>query len=114
MTMDQSTERRDSFRLPFSSKVICYVKTTDKKHYGTLRDMSIAGFFMETDDCPDVGQKCDIEIILDGKHSRLRIEDLSGIIIRNNDEGIAVRFDERLEWIALVPLYCHKLQEQYD
>lgn len=99
MTMDQSAERRDSFRLPFATKVTCYVETTEKKYCGTLRDMSIEGFFMETIDCPHVGYKCNVEIILEGKHSRLRIEKLRGSIIRNNDEGMAVRFDERLEWM---------------
>ena len=99
MTMDQSVERRDSFRLPFATKVICYVETSEKKYCGTLSEMSIDGFFMETIDCPHVGYKCNIEIVLEGKHSRLRIEKLRGIIIRSNDEGMAVRFDERLEWM---------------
>lgn len=112
MTMDQSVEHRDSFRLPFTSKVICHVDTIDKKYRGTLRDMSMSGFFMETDDCPRVDDKCDIEIILEGKHSQLRIESLSGSIIRNTDDGVAVRLDELLEWFSLVPLYFHKLREQ--
>jgi hypothetical protein len=86
--MDQSVEHRDSFRLPFTSKVICHVDTIDKNY------------------------KCDIEIILEGKHSQLSIKNLSGRIIRNDDDGVAVRFDERLEWFALVPLYFHKLREE--
>jgi len=112
MTMDQSVEHRDSFRLPFTSKVNCHVDTIDKKYRGTLRDMSMTGFFMEIDDCPHVDYKCDIEIILEGKHSQLSIKNLSGRIIRNDDDGVAVRFDERLEWFALVPLYFHKLREE--
>ena len=109
--MDQSDERRNSFRLPFMSKVVCHVDMIDKNYRGTLRDLSTTGFFMETDDCPQVYYKCNIEIILEGEHSRLVIDNLSGSIIRNDDGGVGVRFDERLEWFSLVPFYFNKLRE---
>ncbi|RLC07955.1 MAG: hypothetical protein DRI24_24090 [Deltaproteobacteria bacterium] len=109
--MSRSDERRVSFRMPFATEVICYVDELDKKYSGTLRDLSITSLFMEADDCPHIGCKCDIGIILEGEHSRLEIKNVSGSIVRSDDNGVAICFDERLEWFALVPLYFHKLRD---
>lgn len=110
--MDKSDERRVSVRSPFVSKGCCTVHETDKKYSGTLRDISITGLFMEMDSCPDAGQKCDIEIIFEGAHSRLVIESVAGTVVRNDDDGVAIHFDERLEWFVLIPLYFHKIHNQ--
>lgn len=85
---------------------------TNKKHCGTLRDISITGVFMEMNDCPKVGHQCDIDIIFEGNHSRLLIQGVGGSIIRSDEDGVAVHFDERLEWFILIPLYFHKMREQ--
>lgn len=110
--MDKSDERRVSVRMPFASKGFCTVHETDKKYSGTLRDISITGLFMEMGTCPDAGQKCDIEIVFEGAHSRLVIENVGGTILRNDDGGVAIQFDERLEWFVLIPLYFHKIHNQ--
>ncbi len=109
--MSKSAERRVSFRMPFTTEVICHVDELDKKYCGTLRDLSITGLFVEMDDCPHAGCKCHINVILKGKQSRLEIKDVSGSIVRRDDDGVAIYFDERLEWFALVPLYFKKLLE---
>ncbi len=54
----------------------------------------------------------DIDIVFQGKHSRLLIEKVGGTIIRSTADGMAVRFDERLEWFVLIPLYFHKVHDQ--
>ena len=108
--MSQPAERRESFRMPFATEVICYVGELDKKYKGTLRDLSITSLFMEADDCPDVGYKCNIDIILEGTNSRLEIKGVNGSVVRNDGDGVAISFDERLEWFALVPLYFQKLR----
>ncbi len=110
--MDKSDERRVSVRTPFVSKGFCHVREIDKKYSGALRDVSIIGLFLELDDCPNVGYHCDITIVFQGKHSRLTIENVSGVIIRKEKDGVAVRFDERLEWFLLIPLYFHKMRDQ--
>ena len=74
--------------------------------------MSATGFFMETDDCPQVYCKCTIEIIFEGQHSRLVIDHLNGSIIGNEEDGVGVRLNEPLEWFSLVPFYFQKLREQ--
>ncbi len=110
--MDKSDERRVSVRTPFVSKGCCTVHETNKNYSGTLRDISITGLFMEMDSCPDVGQKCDSEIVFEGAHSRLVIENVRGTILRSGDEGVAIHFDERLEWFVLIPLYFQKIHNQ--
>ena len=84
----------------------------NKKYSGTLRDISISGVFMEMNDCPKVGHRCDIDIVFEGNHSRLLIEGVGGSIIRSDEGGVAVRFDERLEWFILIPLYFHKMRDK--
>jgi hypothetical protein len=64
---------------------------------------------MEMENCPAVGQKCAIEIVFEGAHSRLAIENVKGTVLRRDDNGVAVHFDERLEWFVLFPLYFRKL-----
>lgn len=110
--MDKSAERRVSVRMPFVSKGFCHIHEINKKYSGTLRDISITGLFMEMADCPSIGHRCDITIVFQGNHSRLVIENVAGIITRSDENGLAVRFDERLEWFTLIPLYFHKMRDQ--
>ena len=110
--MDKADERRISVRMPFVSKGFCHVHETDRKYCGMLRDISITGLFMEMNDGPGVGHQCDIDIVFEGKHSRLMIEKVGGIIMRSDKDGVAVHFDERLEWFVLIPLYFRKLHPQ--
>lgn len=109
--MAKVDERRVSVRMPFVSKGFCSIPETGEKYTGTLRDISINGLFMEMDDRPSVGQRCGIDIIFEGEHSHLKIENVAGSIIRNEENGIAVRFENRLEWFILVPLYYRKIRD---
>jgi hypothetical protein len=108
--MKQKVECKRSFRMPFNAEVICHV---DKNEFqGTMRDLSVSGFFMETTEGPLTGSKCYIEIVINGGHSRLTIDRLSGLVKRCDEHGVGIAFDDRLEWVALVPIYFHKIQEQ--
>lgn len=110
--MSQGFEQRQTFRMPFESKVFCRLEVAGREYQGKLRDMSILGLFMETDDCPPVGAQCAIYITLRSAHSRLTIDKFSGTVIRCNKDGAGVVFDDRLEWPAMVPLYFRKMLEQ--
>ncbi|MBT8334337.1 MAG: PilZ domain-containing protein [Desulfobacterales bacterium] len=110
--MDKTVDRRVSFRIPFASSAVCHVVGADQEYGGTLRDISITSLFLETDDCREVGNICDLDIVLEGKHSRLVIENVNGRIIRRDDTGVAISFDEHLEWFNLMPLYFHKMRDQ--
>lgn len=110
--MEKKFERRKSYRLPFNAKMICYAN--GKNYHGELRDMSVSGCFMLTSECPTIHAKCEIEIVLQGDNSRLKIDRLKGILVRCDEYGVGINFDSRLEWIALAPIYYHKMREQFE
>lgn len=110
--MAKIDERRVSVRMPFVSKGLCSVPISGEAYSGTLRDISITGLFMAINECPAEGQRCTIDIVFAGEHSRLKIEQVAGCIIRSDEDGIAVRFDNRLEWFILIPLYYRKMRDQ--
>ena len=110
--MGKSVERRVSYRIPFVSKIICNMSEAGTKHYGMLRDISITSLFMETDECFQLGDTCEIDIVFEGKFSRLVIESVSGQVVRCNEDGVAIQFDELLEWFTLIPLYFQKMHDQ--
>ena len=112
--MNEPLDRRESFRLPFTSKVICHVNNSDNKFSGTLRNINVHGTFLVMDDCPDEGEQCSLEIILEGDHSRLVVDNISGRVGRRDEDGVAITFDEQLEWFSLIPLCYKKLSEFLD
>jgi len=67
---------------------------------------------MKTTEYPPTASKCDIEIIINGDHSRLRIDKLRGTVIRCDARGVGIQVDNRLEWLALVPIYFNKMKEE--
>ena len=79
-------ERRESFRLVDVSKASCILIDGDDHIQGTLRNLSRSGFFMEADRLPEVGKTYDIEIILQGSHSRLLVDTLAGTVTRADGE----------------------------
>jgi hypothetical protein len=101
--------RRTAFRMPFVSRLVCHTKENNKKHAGILRDISINGLFMEVEDCPAVGCQCHVDIYFEGTHSRLVVEKVDGLVVRSEPRGVAVKFDNRLEWFVLIPLFFHKI-----
>jgi hypothetical protein len=101
--MEQSVVHQRSFRMPLKVEVTCIVN--ENEFQGKVCDMSATGFFMETTICPPIGSKCNIQIILNGDHSRLTIDKLGGIVKRCEDRGVGIELDARLEWVALVSIY---------
>ena len=109
--MKKKEERRTSARISFYPRAYCELKENGKEFYGTIRDISMFSLFMTLDNEMDVSGECDIQIVLEGNHSELEINNLSGRIVRVDDDGVAIRLDKRLEWFAIVPLYFRKSAE---
>ena len=72
---------------------------------GTLKNLSRSGFFIETDRLPEVSKSYDVEIVLQGSHSRMAVDNLSGTVTRADSEGVAVEFSESFEWLVLAPIF---------
>lgn len=110
--MEQNEERRKSYRLPFHAKVACH--SEGEEFHGTIDDLSASGLFMVSADRPTISSKCSIEIVLDGDNSRLTIDRLKGMVVRSDDRGVGISFDDKLEWLALAPIYFHKMRDQSE
>lgn len=108
--MKKNVDRRKSFRFPLNAQVVCHVNGTVFR--GSVSDLSICGLYMSTSEQPPVTSKCDLEIVLHGDHSCLTIHELAGFVLRSDEQGVAIKFVDRLEWVALIPICFHKMQEQ--
>ncbi len=100
-----SDERRESYRLVDLSKATCNLIDGDDRIPGTLKNLSRSGFFIEADRQPEVSKRYGIEIVLQGSHSRLVVDDLFGIVTRADQEGVAVEFSKSFEWLVLAPIF---------
>lgn len=94
--------------MPFVSRLACRAIESGQNHEGILRDISINGLFVEMDQCPAVGSQCVVTLYFEGDHSRLVVENVNGLIVRDEPKGVAIKFDNRLEWFVLIPLFFHK------
>jgi hypothetical protein len=104
-------ERREAFRMDVATKAVCRLSAGDQQISGAIRDISIAGLFLLSEQKPAIGTVYEIEIMLAGKHSQMVIENMTGSVVRINGVGLAIRFDKRFEWFAMVPLYFHITRE---
>ncbi len=109
--MSNARERRTAFRMNVVSKATCCLTSGDQAISGPIKDISIAGLYMQTDERPDVGSDFEVEIVLDGRYSQMRLGSMNGTVVRHDDNGLAVTFDQRFEWFAMVPLYFHTSTE---
>jgi len=108
--MGQSSERRKSNRLPASSKISCYLRAGTDSCAGTLKDLSLSGCFIGSDDCVRCSEACEVDIVLQGESSLLKIEGIKGEVIRSDEKGVAIQFESRLEWFPLLSSHlCHTL-----
>lgn len=105
--MKFSKERRDAFRMDVVSKAECRLTSNDLIISGPITDISIAGLYLETTERPVPDTEFDIEIVLNGKHSQMVIGSMTGKVVRTDEFGLAITFDQRFEWFAMVPLYFH-------
>lgn len=96
--------------MPFNADVQCRIEGNEPLP-GKLKDISSLGVFIEAKDVPPINSECELEIALNGNNSRLVIDQLKGKVVRHVNGGMAISFFDRLEWIALVPIYFHKMKD---
>lgn len=110
--MAGNDERRKLIRLPFTPRAYCQLQDGGKEFAGVIRDISLLSLYMELEGAEDLTGECDIQIVLEGRHSEMEINSLSGYIIRSDKNGLAIRFDEPFEWIAVVPALFKKFPKE--
>jgi hypothetical protein len=85
----EKVERRGFVRVPFKSKTI--VKSDTSRIEGTIKDLCLAGAFINTPEKIAQDTEVEIEIILDDPPPAVSII-LSGKVVRLAPEGIAIQF----------------------
>ena len=91
-------------RFSFSTKVILTFVGTSKQIKAESKNVSVNGIYVKSRAKIPVDTHCDIEIIISGKSSRLRLE-LEGKVVRRDNEGLGIEFINPMEWFALFPIY---------
>ena len=108
--MEQSSERRKSNRLPAPFEITCYLRAGKYSCLGTLKDLSLCGCYIGCDSFVHLSQACEVDIVLQGKNSLLKIEGIKGEVIRCDENGVAIQFKDRMEWFPLLSSHlCHTL-----
>lgn len=107
--MNEYQERRAAFRMDVVSEAICRLTSETGTISGPIKDISIAGLYMQTTEKPAADSRVGLEIVLTGRHSEMVIGSMTAVIVRFDDNGLAIRFDERFEWFAMVPLYFNTI-----
>lgn len=97
-------ERRQRNRVVFETRV--NVKSIDETFIseGTSKNIGMGGIYIEIPDFLGPQTPCDVEIVLNARHSHIILH-IKGNVSRIDDKGMAVKFDNDLEWWALFAIY---------
>lgn len=110
--MAGTDDKRTLTRLPFTPQAFVQLQDDGREFAGFIRDISLLSLYMEVDNAKQLSGECDIQIVLEGEYSEMEINNLKGYIIRSDPNGLAIRFDEPFEWIAVVPALFRKFPQQ--
>lgn len=97
-------DRRDRIRINFKARVIIRTGHFVKNIVMTLKDISMTGLLAETKEKLPIGKECDIAVIVPGKSSKLVLH-IKGKIKRHTENGIAIRFNDELEWWSIFSMF---------
>jgi hypothetical protein len=84
-------EKRNTIRVPFHVRSV--IKHADKIIEGDVVNLSTGGMLFSTDDAIPAGETVNISIFLYGSSSHLALN-ITGTIVRNSNNSIAVKFIE--------------------
>jgi len=104
MISSTESEKRDRTRLPVDARVVLHAENKAFFLDGITRDISMKGLYAKIDFGFPVGTNCQVEIILIGKSSELSIK-LNGTIVRREDGGCGVLFENDLEWWPIFAMH---------
>lgn len=105
--MEEIQERRQCTRTFFSTRAQVLLDNGHSIVEGELQDISIVGMFIETRARIAVGSSCSIQIIIPAQNSRLILEDIQGVIVRLEDNGLGIEFTSNMEWFVIFKIYSH-------
>jgi len=104
---DQFHERRKGMRTRYVTTVILTFPDGQEQLEGGLQDISLFGMYVGTDRQVEIETICSIRIVISARHSRLILDDLQGKVVRQDANGLGIRFAAKLEWYVLFNIYTH-------
>ena len=105
--MEKNEERRLCTRTTFKADVVISTEAEQMRMEVDLGNISITGMYVVTDKKLPAGTECTVEIIISGRDSRLLIDSIRAVVVRNDNEGIGLSFISNMEWFALFNIYTH-------
>jgi len=104
--MKPDKDKRKRLRIDFEAQVKLWFEAIDVTLNAKMKNISINGIFVETDKIIPLNTPCQINVIITALHSRLTIE-TSGFVSRLDPSGLAVKFENNMEWFAFFPIFEH-------
>jgi len=101
---EPNQDRRNRIRIHFKARVIIRTGNFVNNIVMTLKDISMTGLLADSNDKLPVGEHCDVAVIVPGKSSKLVLH-IKGKISRHTETGIAIRFDDELEWWSIFSMF---------
>lgn len=101
-------DERNYYRVHFPAKASCFFDNEKKAILGTVKNLCIDGCFIETLHPSMDLEGCKINLSLAGNHSNLEINNIAAKVLRQEENGIAVKFEHHFEWIAFAPILERK------
>ena len=99
-------ERRERVRIRFKARVIIKTGNFVSNILMTSVNISMTGLLAETQSDIAVGAHCNLAIIVPGRSSKLVLH-IKGTVTRKTDKGVAIQFDDELEWWGLFSMYSN-------
>lgn len=108
MFIQDLDDKRHSVRVNFNADATVIFKLDNRSLQGRLKNLSIDGILLETEETAGEGTPCTVKIIVPDRHSRLSIDDLAGEVVRSAPGEMGIKFLHPFEWLALFHVYHRK------
>lgn len=108
MFIQDLNDKRHSVRVNYVADATVVFKQDNRTFQGRLKNLSIDGILLQTEEVAVEGAQCTVSIGVAGSHSRLIIDDLDGEVVRSTTGELGVKFRHPFEWLALFHVYHSK------
>jgi hypothetical protein len=102
--MQEYDVERGRVRVNYAAHALVKSNTRKWTEEGTVRDISMHSMYLYIEPVFEIGERLEIRVNLYGVDSKLTIE-FPAEVARIDEDGLAVRFYERLEWWPVFTLF---------
>lgn len=108
MFIQDLNDKRHSVRVNYVADATVVFKPDNRSLQGRLKNLSIDGILLETEEMEAEGTPCTVTIIVPDRYSRLLIDNLAGEVVRSASGEMGIKFLHPFEWLALFHVYQSK------